>query len=73
MTKDSGIFAVSYTSILTPTQVLAPVQVSVLTLGLPDRYTDKNLQKETKLALKLFVWARSKASFKQTLHFRNGP
>ena len=38
-----------------PTQVLTPTPALASALGPPGRYTDKNLQRATKLALELFV------------------
>ena len=57
--KGSGtstfIPAVLYTPIPILPQVPALVQALALTPGLPSRYTDEDLQRATKLALKLFI------------------
>ena len=56
-TNDSGTPkltpAISRTPTPAPAQAQAPASASVL--GLPGRYTDKDLQRATKLALELFV------------------
>ena len=66
-TNDSGTrkptSAVSCTPTSAPAQALAPAQAPALTpalafasvSGQPERYTDKDLQRATKLALELFV------------------
>ena len=48
-TNDSGIFIP--TSTVSCAFTSAPASI----LGLPERYTDKNLQRATKLALKSFI------------------
>ena len=59
--NDSGtfksIFAISCTSIFVPDQAPAPTfaPASTSVLSAPERYTDENLQKVIKLALKLFI------------------
>ena len=45
----------SGTPVPTPAVFQAPTPAPASAPGLPERYTDKNLQKATKLALKLFV------------------
>ena len=52
-TKEDSILAISHAPILALAQAFASAPAS--TLGPPERYIDKDLQKATKLALKLFV------------------
>lgn len=54
-TDSSSILVVSYTLTPTPSLVFAFVPAPVFALSPLSRYTDKNLQKTTKLALELFV------------------
>ena len=60
-TNDSGtpklISTVSRTPTLIPAQApaLTPVPAPAFVLGQPERYTHEDLQRATKLALKLFV------------------
>ena len=52
-TEGNSTPAISYIPTPVFAQVLAPIPA--FALGLPGRYTDKNLQRTTKLALELFI------------------
>lgn len=58
-TKDSNTFtsslAIFWAQTLAFTQASTPAWAFVFTPGLPSMYTDINLQKTTRLALKLFI------------------
>lgn len=61
--NDSGIPAVFFTLTLALPQVFASTQAPVSALNLPNRYTNKYLQRLIKLVLKLFVWGQKQSQF----------
>lgn len=68
-TNDSGIPVVSRT----PTSTSTLSQAFTSTLGLPDGYTNKNLQKTTKLVLKLFIWGQEHGQIQVNFALQDRP
>ena len=54
-TNGNSMPIISRASIPAPAQAPAPILAPALTLDLPGRYTDEDLQRATNLALELFV------------------
>ena len=75
LTNGNSTSAIFYAPISTPTQALAPTFASaaVSISGLSSRYTDKDLQRATKLTLKLFVKGQEHGQLQASSALRNCP